>query len=75
MKKRSNQSSEVTELLGPFLTWIMLSAGAGIAAGAATVALLDTINHVLHYPEGLAGSLLLIFTALCIVVSIAVNTY
>ena len=46
MKKRSNQSSEVTELLGPFLTWIMLSAGAGIAAGAATVALLDIINHV-----------------------------
>lgn len=70
MKKRFNQSSEVTELLRPFLAWIMLSAGAGIAAGAATVALLDTINHVLHYPEGLTGNLLLVFTALCVLVLI-----
>ena len=68
MKKDFNRSSELTELLWPFLPWIMLSVGAGIAAGAATVTLLDTINHVLHYPEGLTGNLMLIFTALCVVV-------
>lgn len=60
----------MAELLRPFLPWIMLSAGAGIAAGAATVALLHTINHVLHYPDGLTGNLLLVFTALCILVLI-----
>ena len=70
MKKGFSQSSEVTELLWPFLPWILLSTVTGIGAGAATVALLDTINHVLHHPEGLTVNLLLIFTTLCILVLI-----
>jgi|GEM_PF-7103541 len=70
MKKGFSQSSEATELLWPFLPWILLSTVTGIGAGAATVALLDTINHVLHHPEGLTVNLLLIFTTLCILVLI-----
>lgn len=39
----------------------------GLAAGAATVALLGTINAVLNRPGGMAGGLLLTFVALCAV--------
>jgi len=68
MKTEFNQSSSIKELLWPFMPWILLSVGAGIAAGVATVTLLDTINHVLHNSDGLTGNLLLMFTALCVVV-------
>lgn len=68
MKTEFNQSSSITELLWPFLPWILLSIAAGAAAGVATVTLLDTINHVLHDPQGLTENLLLMFTALCAVV-------
>jgi putative ATP-binding cassette transporter len=52
-------------LLRPFLPWIALSVVTGVCAGAATVALLATINQVLNRPGGLAGGLLLTFIALC----------
>ncbi|MCD2344903.1 cyclic peptide export ABC transporter [Ideonella azotifigens] len=59
-------ASEMGRLLRPFLPWIVLSAVTGIAAGAATVALLGTINQVLNRPGGLAGGLLLTFVSLCV---------
>lgn len=59
------QAAEITRLLRPFFPWIALSAITGIGAGAATVALLGTINHVLNRPGGMAGGLLLTFIALC----------
>lgn len=56
---------EFTRLLRPFLPWILLSAVMGIGAGAATVALLGTINRVLNGQGGLSGGLLLTFIGLC----------
>jgi putative ATP-binding cassette transporter len=56
---------EFTRLLKPFLPWILLSAVMGIGAGAATVALLGTINRVLNGQGGLSGGLLLTFIGLC----------
>jgi putative ATP-binding cassette transporter len=56
---------EIGRLLKPFLPWIVLSAVTGVSAGAATVALLGTINGVLNQPGGLAGGLLLTFIGLC----------
>lgn len=67
MKPSEGQATEVLRLLKPFLPWLLLSAVTGIAAGASTVALLATINEVLHRPGGLAGGLLLTFIALCAV--------
>ena len=52
-------------LLKPFAPWILLAIVTGAVAGAATVALLSTINDALHRPEGLAGGLLTTFVALC----------
>jgi putative ATP-binding cassette transporter len=63
----SGKSGEVSALLKPFLPWLLVSAVTGIAAGAATVALLGTINEVLNRPGGMAGGLLLTFVALCAV--------
>jgi len=57
--------AEIARLLKPFLPWIVLSAVTGVGAGAATVALLGTINRVLNQPGGLAGGLLLTFIGLC----------
>lgn len=65
MPRSSRSTSEVLRLLRPFLPWIALSVVSGICAGAATVALLATINQVLNRPGGLAGGLLLTFVALC----------
>lgn len=65
MENASRPSSEVLRLLRPFLPWMALSVVTGICAGAATVALLATINQVLNRPGGLAGGLLLTFIALC----------
>lgn len=61
------KAGEVSTLLKPFLPWLLVSAVTGIAAGAATVALLGTINEVLNRPGGMAGGLLLTFVALCAV--------
>jgi putative ATP-binding cassette transporter len=58
-------TGEIGRLLKPFLPWIALSVATGVAAGAATVALLATINRVLNQPGGLAGGLLLTFIGLC----------
>ncbi|MDQ0081893.1 putative ATP-binding cassette transporter [Variovorax sp. YR266] len=58
---------EFARLLKPFLPWILLSAVTGIGAGAATVALLSTINQVLNRQGGLSGGLLLTFIGLCAV--------
>lgn len=58
---------EIGRLLKPFLPWIVLSSVTGICAGAATVALLRTINLVLNQEGGMAGGLLLTFIALCLV--------
>ena len=64
---KSGKPGEVSALLKPFLPWLLVSAVTGIAAGAATVALLGTINEVLNRPGGMAGGLLLTFVALCAV--------
>ena len=56
---------EFARLLKPFLPWMLLSAVTGIGAGAATVALLGTINQVLNRQGGLSGGLLLTFIGLC----------
>ena len=61
------KAGEVSGLLKPFLPWLAFSAVTGMAAGAATVALLGTINAVLNRPGGMAGGLLLTFVALCAV--------
>jgi putative ATP-binding cassette transporter len=61
----AGNGAEIGRLLKPFLPWILLSAVTGIGAGAATVALLGTINRVLNQPGGLAGGLLLTFIGLC----------
>lgn len=61
----TGNGAEIGRLLKPFLPWILLSAVTGISAGAATVALLGTINRVLNQPGGLAGGLLLTFIGLC----------
>jgi putative pyoverdin transport system ATP-binding/permease protein len=58
---------EVARLLRPFMPWLALSVVTGIAAGAATVALLGTINQVLNRSGGMAGGLLLTFVSLCAV--------
>jgi len=63
----SGKAGEVSGLLRPFLPWLAFSAVTGVAAGAATVALLGTINAVLNRPGGMAGGLLLTFVALCAV--------
>ncbi|SDE60759.1 cyclic peptide export ABC transporter [Paracidovorax valerianellae] len=62
----SGNAAEIRRLLQPFLPWIALSAVTGIGAGAATVALLATINRVLNTPGGLAGGLLMVFICLCL---------
>ncbi|WP_144635228.1 cyclic peptide export ABC transporter [Bordetella genomosp. 13] len=54
-------------LLRPFLGWIVLSSVCGIAAGAATVALLGTINQVLNQSGPLQGQALYVFIGLCLV--------
>jgi putative ATP-binding cassette transporter len=59
------QTGEVARLLRPYFPWITLSMLSGLGAGAATVALLGTINHVLNRPGGMAGGLLLTFVGLC----------
>jgi len=63
----SAPASELVRLLRPYFPWIALSTVTGIGAGIATVALLATINQVLHRPGGLAGGLLLTFIGLCVV--------
>lgn len=67
MQASPQRVTEAGRLLRPFLPWMALSAIAGICAGAATVALLATINQVINRPGGMAGGLLLTFVALCIV--------
>ncbi|SAI74515.1 ABC transporter ATP-binding protein [Bordetella ansorpii] len=53
-------------LLRPFLGWIVLSSVCGVAAGAATVALLGTINDVLNQSGPLQGQALYVFIGLCL---------
>ncbi len=67
LPSRANVSpaSEIGRLLKPFAPWLALSAVTGVAAGAATVALLRTINQVLNQPGGMSGGLLITFIALC----------
>ncbi|QFZ84112.1 cyclic peptide export ABC transporter [Variovorax paradoxus] len=59
--------AEIARLLKPFVPWIALSLVTGVCAGAATVALLRTINLVLNQEGGMAGGLLLTFIGLCLV--------
>ncbi|SDP62253.1 putative ATP-binding cassette transporter [Rhodoferax sp. OV413] len=61
----SPQAPSILRLLKPYIFWIALSTVTGIGAGAATVALLATINEVLNRPGGMAGGLLVTFIALC----------
>lgn len=55
------------ELLKPFRGWLAVALVTGLLASVATVALLDTINRVLHQPGGLDGGLLPAFIGLCAV--------
>ncbi|MFT3815673.1 MAG: cyclic peptide export ABC transporter [Acidovorax sp.] len=71
MSQEPRYGPEVVRLLRPYLPWIILSAVTGVAAGAATVSLLATINKVLHQPGGLAGGLLLTFVGLCVLSLVA----
>ncbi len=64
-KANASPASEIGRLLKPFAPWLALSAVTGVAAGAATVALLRTINQVLNQPGGMSGGLLMTFIALC----------
>lgn len=57
--------AEMARLLRPFFPWMAFSALTGGVAGAATVALLRTINEVLNRPGGLAGGLAATFLVLC----------
>lgn len=66
MTSSNGNAAEIWRLTRPFLPWILLSSLAGIGAGAATVALLATINQVLNRQGGLSGDLLLTFVALCV---------
>ena len=65
MTTAPGSDGEFARLLKPFLPWMLLSAVTGIGAGAATVALLGTINQVLNRQGGLSGGLLLTFIGLC----------
>ncbi len=56
---------EIGRLLKPFAPWLALSAVTGVAAGAATVALLRTINQVLNQAGGMSGGLPMTFIGLC----------
>jgi putative pyoverdin transport system ATP-binding/permease protein len=67
MNSPGKPSAEIAGLLRPFLPWLLLSVVTGITAGAATVALLGTINQVLNRNGGMAGGLLLTFVSLCAV--------
>ncbi|MDH6165900.1 putative ATP-binding cassette transporter [Variovorax boronicumulans] len=66
-ESREGSGAEISQLLKPFLPWIVLSLVTGVCAGAATVALLRTINLVLNQEGGMAGGLLLTFIGLCLV--------
>jgi putative pyoverdin transport system ATP-binding/permease protein len=66
MTSSNGNAAEIWRLTRPFLPWILLSSLAGMGAGAATVALLATINQVLNRQGGLSGELLLTFVALCV---------
>ncbi|EJL72914.1 cyclic peptide transporter [Variovorax sp. CF313] len=65
MTTAPGSDGEFARLLKQFLPWMLLSAVTGIGAGAATVALLGTINQVLNRQGGLSGGLLLTFIGLC----------
>lgn len=62
---RDQKTVEVFRLLKPFWPWLTLSVLTGIAAGLATVALLATINRVLHSSAGMSGAVLAVFILLC----------
>lgn len=62
-----NQLVELYRMLRPLIPWIAFSSAMGVGAGAATVALLATINAVLNRDAGMEGNALLIFLALCVI--------
>lgn len=66
MAAKNDQVTGLLRLLRPFLPWAVLSVVAGVSAGAATVALLGTINHVLNRSGGMTGDLLGSFVVLCV---------
>jgi putative ATP-binding cassette transporter len=66
MTTKDGQTSELLKLLRPFAPWIILSVVAGVGAGAATVALLATINSILNSPGGMTEDLLWPFITLCV---------
>ena len=55
---------ELLRLLRPYWAWLLLSALAGAAAGAATVALLARLTDVIHQPDGITSGLLSALLAL-----------
>ncbi|MFT4268189.1 MAG: cyclic peptide export ABC transporter [Xenophilus sp.] len=57
--------AELLRLLRPHLGWLLLSALAGSAAGAATVALLARLTSVVQQPGGMRGGMLPTLLALC----------
>lgn len=65
MQPTPGQGALIARLLCPHLAWIVLSVVTGICAGAATVALLATVNQVLHRSAGMTGQMLLVYLGLC----------
>lgn len=62
---------ELLRLLRPYWGWLVFSAVAGVAAGAATVALLAHINGALQAPQTHGASMLAAVVVLCLMTLVA----
>lgn len=62
-----SEGSHLVRLLRPHGLWIGMSVVTGLVAGAATVALLATVNGALHRVGGMTREGLLLYVALCLV--------
>jgi putative pyoverdin transport system ATP-binding/permease protein len=60
------EDSHLIRLLRPHGFWIGLSVVTGLCAGAATMALLATVNGSLHRGGGMTHHGLLLYVALCL---------
>lgn len=61
-----SEGSHLIRLLRPHGVWIGMSVVTGLVAGAATVALLATVNGALHRAGGMTREGLLLYVALCL---------
>lgn len=61
------EGAHLVRLLRPHAAWIAMSVLTGLLAGAATVALLATVNEALHRDGGMTREGLLLYVAMCLV--------